>query len=181
MDAELNTNFTRSPRGLKAGNLGAHSRPHPIDCSRRYAIVDERMLGEGANKLAAYQSAGEEFPKGIRRGSAEANGTLAPIEFWQVRLTEVGAPSRSLGRVRMGSSSGNAAALDIFQVPRHQSQARASVVRGQQRIDNRQSLARDEAAPNLRDSFVHRQHTLAEKAEHLFEPFFESGGLSRIS
>jgi hypothetical protein len=75
---------------------------------RHYAIVDETMLREGADKLAAYQSA-EKSSRGIVV-PLKPNGAVPPLKCNRA--------SACFGRVEW-IQAGDAGAFDLFEVPRY--------------------------------------------------------------
>jgi len=75
----------------------------------------------------------------------------------------------------------NTAALNVFEVARHQRHAVGLRRRSQQRIDDSQRFARIHSTPHLRDSLIDGQYSFAERRQDLLQPIFQRGSSLPIS
>lgn len=111
-------------------------------------------LGEGGvgaeNDLCGFI----DFPYAVLNHSGDVRKKAANANPDQSRRRGERQLFRGFGAFEWVQAS-NAAALDIFEVPRYQCQAVRLRGRGQQRIDDWENFARIQAIPDLRDSFVH--------------------------
>jgi hypothetical protein len=67
----------------------------------------------------------------------------------------------------------DAAAFDVFEIARYDSQSVSLRSSGQQRIDRSQRFARVHSTPDLCDTFIDGQYSFGKRRQNLFQPMFQ--------